>query len=212
MSIGERLERLDHRQQGSRRIGFVAAVVKKFSDDQAGQLAALISYYGFVSLFPLMLVFVTILGFVLEDNPHERDKILNGVLGQFPIVSDQLKFHSLSGSAPALAIGLVFALLAGLGIMNASQSAFNRIWNVPFKQRPNWVSTRLRGLGDAGPAGHARDRLHGRGRLRRLELPRRRDRGGRRGGGAGVQPRPLHAGLQTAHGHRSAAGASCFLA
>ena len=55
-------------------MGFVAAVVKKFGDDQAGQLAALISYYGFVSLFPLMLVFVTILGFVLEDNPHEREK------------------------------------------------------------------------------------------------------------------------------------------
>ena len=147
MSLGERLERLDHRQQGSRRISFVAAVVKKFSDDQAGQLAALISYYGFVSLFPLMLVFVTILGFVLEDNPDEREKILNGVLGQFPIISDQIKFHSLSGSAPALAIGLAFALLAGLGIMNASQSAFNRIWNVPYKQRPSWVSTRLRGLG-----------------------------------------------------------------
>ncbi len=147
MSLGERLERLDRRQQRSRRIGFLAAVVKKFGDDQAGQLAALISYYGFVSLFPLMLVFVTILGFVLEDNPHEREKILNGVLGQFPIISDQLKFHSLTGSAPALAIGLVVALLAGLGIMNASQNAFNRIWNVPFKERPSWVSTRLRGLG-----------------------------------------------------------------
>ena len=133
MSLGEHLERLDQRQQGSRRIGFLAAVVKKFGDDQAGQLAALISYYGFVSLFPLMLVFVTILGFVLEDNPHEREKILNGVLGQFPIISDQLKFHSLTGSAPALAIGLAFALLAGLGIMNASQSAFNRIWNVPLQ-------------------------------------------------------------------------------
>ena len=74
MSLGERLERLDHRQQGSRRIGFVAAVVKKFGDDQAGQLAALISYYGFVSLFPLMLVFVTILGFVLRRQPARARK------------------------------------------------------------------------------------------------------------------------------------------
>jgi len=146
MSVTERLEDLDRRQQHSRRVGFVAAVVKKFSDDQAGQLAALISYYGFVSLFPLLLVFVTIVGFVLEDNPQKREELLNGALGQFPIISDQLKLHSLTGSAPALAIGLVFALLAGLGIMNASQSAFNRIWNVPFKRRPSWVSTRVRGL------------------------------------------------------------------
>ncbi|HTQ68388.1 MAG TPA: YihY/virulence factor BrkB family protein [Solirubrobacteraceae bacterium] len=146
MNVTEHLERLDRRQQQSRRISFLAAVVKKFSDDQAGQLAALISYYGFVSLFPILLVFVTVLGFVLEDNPQKREELLNGALGQFPIISDQLKLHSLGGSTPALVIGLVFALLAGLGIMNASQSAFNRIWNVPYKRRPNWVAVRLRGL------------------------------------------------------------------
>ena len=53
---------------------FVAAVIKKFSDDQAGQLAALISYYGFVSLFPLLLVFVTILGFVLQGDPDRAEE------------------------------------------------------------------------------------------------------------------------------------------
>lgn len=40
---------------------------KKFSDDQAGSLAALIAYYGFVSIFPLLLVLVTVLGIVLES-------------------------------------------------------------------------------------------------------------------------------------------------
>jgi uncharacterized BrkB/YihY/UPF0761 family membrane protein len=48
----------------------VSAVVKKFSDDQAGQLAALIAYYGFLSLFPLLLVMVTVLGFVLQGDPQ----------------------------------------------------------------------------------------------------------------------------------------------
>ena len=70
MSFYERLERIDRRQQESRRIGFVAAVVKKFGDDQAGQLAALISYYAFVSIFPLMLVFVTVIGFLLKATPR----------------------------------------------------------------------------------------------------------------------------------------------
>ena len=67
-----RLHDLDHRQQQSRRASFIAAVVKKFIDDQAGQLAALIAYYGFVSLFPLLLVLVTILGFVLQGDPGEQ--------------------------------------------------------------------------------------------------------------------------------------------
>jgi membrane protein len=147
VSITDRLRALDHRQQQSPRIGFVAAVIKKFGDDQAGQLAALIAYYGFVSLFPLLLVLVTILGFVLQGDPGEQKRILDGALGQFPIVSDQLKLHSLTGSGVGLAIGGVGSLLAGLGITGATQNAFDRIWHVPFKDRPNFLSARLRGLG-----------------------------------------------------------------
>lgn len=146
MSITDRLHAVDRRQQESPRIGFIAAVVKKFGDDQAGQLAALIAYYGFVSLFPLLLVLVTILGFVLQGDPAEQNKILDGALGQFPLVRDQLKLHSLNGSGIALAIGVVGSLLAGMGITGATQNAFNRIWNVPFKHRPNFLMAHLRGL------------------------------------------------------------------
>jgi len=152
MSIGDRLRALDRRQQQSRRLGFIAAVIKKFSDDQAGQLAALISYYAFVSLFPLLLVFVTILGFVLHGNPSEQRKIEDGTIGQFPLIQQQLKLH-ITGSTAALVIGLVLALLAGMGITNATQNAFNRIWNVPFKHRPDFLRSRLRSLGMLGLLG-----------------------------------------------------------
>jgi membrane protein len=146
MSITDRLHDLDHRQQKIKGVRFIAAVVKKFTDDQAGQLAALISYYGFVSLFPLLLVFVTILGFVLEGDPAAQKKILDGTLGQFPILSDSLKLHSPQGSPVALAIGVVGALLAGLGIMGATQHAMDRIWAVPFKERHDFLTSKLRGL------------------------------------------------------------------
>jgi YihY family inner membrane protein len=147
MSLTDRLQRLDHFQQQRSRLGFLVAVIKKFSDDQASQLAALISYYAFVSLFPLLLVFVTVLGFILQNDPAERERILNGALGQIPLIRDQLKLHSLKGSPTALAIGVVGSLLAGMGITNASQTALNRIWHVPFKHRPNFLYARLRGLG-----------------------------------------------------------------
>jgi membrane protein len=146
MSLGERLKELDRRQQRSPRLGFLAGVVKKFQDDEAGQLAALIAYYAFVSLFPLLLVLVTVLGFALQGDPAERETILNGALGQFPLVRDQISQHGLKGSGSGLAIGLVGALLAGLGITGATQNAFNRIWSVPHKHRPDFISTRLRGL------------------------------------------------------------------
>jgi membrane protein len=144
--IGERLRALDRRQQQGRRLSFVAAVFKKFSEDQAGQLAALIAYYGFVSLFPLLLVLVTVLGFVLQGDHAERERILAGTLGQIPLVSDQINRDGLKGSGGALAIGVVGSLLAGMGITGATQNAFNRIWRVPFKERPNWLHARLRGL------------------------------------------------------------------
>ena len=147
MSVTDKLHELDRRQQRTRGVRFIAAVFKKFGDDQAGQLAALIAYYAFVSLFPLLRVLVTILGFVLQGDPAEQKKILDGALGQFPIVSDQLKLHSLTGSSVALAIGVVGSLLAGMGITGATQNAFNRIWGVPFKNRPNFVFAHLRGLG-----------------------------------------------------------------
>jgi YihY family inner membrane protein len=146
MSITDRLHELDHRQQKIRGLRFVLAVYKKFTDDQGGQLAALISYYGFVSLFPLLLVFVTILGFVLQGNPKLQDEIVKGTLGQIPLVQKTLNPPSLKGSPAALAIGIVGSLLSGMGIMSATQSAFDRIWAVPFKRRPNFIFARLRSL------------------------------------------------------------------
>ena len=148
MSLTERLHDLDRRQQQHPRVAFIAAVLKKFGDDQAGQLAALISYYAFVSLFPLLLVLVTVLGFVLEGDPHTQASVLNSALKQFPIIGQQLQsnIHSLKGSAGALAIGVVGLLLGGLGIVGATQNALQQVWHIPRKRRPNFLAWRLRGL------------------------------------------------------------------
>ncbi len=149
MSLTDHLHDLDRYQQQSHRLSFVAAVLKKFGDDQAGQLAALIAYYGFFSLFPLLLVFVTVLGFVLQGNPSAQASILHSTLSQFPIIGNQLQsnIHSLKGSAASLTIGIAGSLFAGLGITGATQNAFNQVWAVPHKQRPNFIRARLRGLG-----------------------------------------------------------------
>jgi inner membrane protein YhjD len=127
----------------------VAAVLKKFSDDEASRLAALIAYYGFFSLFPLLLVFVTVLGFILQGNPSAQNSVLHSTLSQFPIIGNQLQKNvgSLNGSAVSLAIGLAGSLFAGLGITGATQTAFNQVWYVPHKHRPNFLTSRVRGLG-----------------------------------------------------------------
>src|SRR5215468_100160 len=67
------------------------AVWKKFQDDQAGYLAALISYYGFLALFPLLLIFVTILDMTLRNNPQLRTELLNSALAQYPVIGGEIE-------------------------------------------------------------------------------------------------------------------------
>jgi YihY family inner membrane protein len=149
MSLGERVHALDRLQQRHRWLAFPAGVIKKFGDDEAGSMAALIAYYGFVSLFPLLLVLVTVLGFVLEGDQKTQDEVLHSTLSQFPIIGDQLQsnVHSLKGSIGALAIGVIGLLLGGLGIVGATQNAFQQVWHIPRKRRPNFLTWRLRGIG-----------------------------------------------------------------
>jgi membrane protein len=147
--VRARLRAFDGYQRRSPRLGFAVAVVKRFDEDQASQMGALIAYYGFFSLFPLLLVFVTVLGFILEGNPGAQESVLHSTLSQFPIIGTQLQsnVHSLKGSFVALAIGLAGALLAGLGVTGATQSAFNKIWQIPRRRQLGFIAWRLQGLG-----------------------------------------------------------------
>jgi inner membrane protein YhjD len=147
MDLMRPVRAIDRAQQGHRWSAIPFAVIKKFGDDQGGSLAALVAYYAFFSLFPLLLVFVTILGFVLQGDVSAQNSIKSSVLGQFPIVGQKLDVTSLHGSTIALVIGIVTSALAGLGVTQAAQNAFNQVWAVPFKNRPNFIRSRLRGLG-----------------------------------------------------------------
>jgi YihY family inner membrane protein len=141
------VRRFDAYQQHHRWSALPIAVIKKFGDDQGGNLAALVAYFAFFSLFPLLLVFTTILGFVLRNNPGAQQSVENSVLHQLPIIGNQIQLHSLKGSVVALIIGLLTSLLAGLGVTGAAQNAMDRVWAVPYKERPNFLQARLRGLG-----------------------------------------------------------------
>ncbi len=140
------IKAFDRHQQRSGWLRIPMAVLKKFGDDQAGSLAALVAYYAFFSLFPLLLVMVTILGFVLQGNTGAQDAVKNSVLAQFPVIGGQIKVHALTGHVGALVIGLIASLFGGLGVTNAAQNAFDRVWAVPFKDRPDFIHSRLRGL------------------------------------------------------------------
>jgi membrane protein len=148
MNVVERfLLRADSSQRRLPWLAFPLAVVKKYGDDQAGNLAALMAYYAFLSIFPILLVFVTVLGFLLRGNPDLYRRLLSSTLVEFPVFRDSLRFEGLHGNWWALAIGIGLSLWGARGVAAAAITAFNAVWNVPFHQRPGFGTGLARSLG-----------------------------------------------------------------
>src|SRR5688500_13950589 len=142
------VRRIDAWQQRHRSTAFAFGVIKKSGDDRAGSLAALIAYYGFLALFPLLLLLTTAVGFVLEHHPAAARSVLNSALADFPIIGGELResVHPLRGSGFGLAIGFVGLMWGSLGVTQVAQHAMAQIWNVPGVDRPGLAARLLRGL------------------------------------------------------------------
>ncbi len=130
----------DRTQQRLPWLAFPIAVWKKFGDDRAGNLAALIAYYGFIATFPLFLVFVTVLNITLKDNPTLQHELLDSALAQYPVVGDEIKnnLHTPDASGLPLAIGIVLLLLGARGVASAIQNALCEVWGIPRADRPGF--------------------------------------------------------------------------
>lgn len=137
---------LDRFQQRHPALAIPVAVTRKFGDDQGGNLAALIAFRAFFSLFPLLLLMTTVLGYVLAGNPDLRREAVDSVLAQLPVIGEQIKLSSLEGNGLALAIGIVGSLWAGFGVILAAEAALDRVWAVPFRDRLGFLASRLRAL------------------------------------------------------------------
>ena len=150
MNPAERVVRVvDHAQQQRSWLAFAVAVWKKFGDDQAGNLAALFAYFTFASLFPLLLVFVTVLDIMLKGDPALRQQLLSSAFGQFPVIGQELRrnINALQETGPALVIGLILTFLGARGVANAAQNALNTVWAVPLARRPGFPWNQLRSVG-----------------------------------------------------------------
>jgi inner membrane protein YhjD len=147
--VARAVEKLDKLQQSKTPLALIFAVVKKFNDDRGGSLAALIAYFGFLSLFPLLLVFYTILAFVLPHYPSAQAHLTKSVIGQFPVIGAQLQqntAHPLKGNAFALIVGVVTLLWGSLGIAQTLQFVMQEVWNIPGQDRPGYFPRLLRSV------------------------------------------------------------------
>jgi YihY family inner membrane protein len=125
---------------------FPLAVQVKYREDHGGYLAAMVTYYAFLSLFPLLMVATTVLGFVLRGHPGLQHDVGRSVLGSFPIVGHDVRVHALRGSGVALAVGLALAAWAGTRGFIAAESVMNQVWGIPERRRPRFVAAHARGF------------------------------------------------------------------
>ncbi len=128
-------------QQGARPLGFAVGVFKKFGDDRGGSLSAMLTFYGFLSLFPLLLLLVTILGFFGGGDHSFLRRVENSAFAQFPVVGTKLStnIHGLQGrSIFGLVVGIVVVLWGSQGALQTAQYAQAEIWNIPGVNRPSF--------------------------------------------------------------------------
>jgi uncharacterized BrkB/YihY/UPF0761 family membrane protein len=145
--VPDLVDRVDAWQRRRRGAGIPIAVVYKFFDDQGGYLAAVITYYAFIAIFPLMLIGSSVLGFVLQGHPALQQQILTSALAQFPIVGDQLgRPEGIQGSTSAVVIGSITALYGVIGLGQAAHNAVNVCWAIPRNSRLNPIVSRVRSL------------------------------------------------------------------
>lgn len=136
------LRRIDAAQQRHTVSAVVWGVQKKFGDDNAGNLIVQLTYAGFVTVFPLLLLLVTILGLVLSSDPSTRQSILHSTLSRFPIVGKELG-HNIHALKKSSTIGLIVALLSltygCFGLAGAGIYTMSQVWNVPGTDRPGFL-------------------------------------------------------------------------
>lgn len=141
--VRAKLDRLDSYQQRHPALGVPIAVARKFIDDESINLAAVIAFWAFFSIFPLLLLFVTLLGYVLP--PNLQGDVLRSAARFFPLLSTDSIVH-LSGQWWTLVVGILSALWSGSFVVIAIQSAFDSVWEIPHAQRPRIGAQIKRGV------------------------------------------------------------------
>jgi YihY family inner membrane protein len=152
------VRRIDAFQQRHTPTAFTFGVIKKYGDDNGGVLASNLAYSGFISLFPLLLILMTVLGLIASADPAVKADVSNAVFNQIPIIG-----HTLQERPPQLQRNSVIGLIVGLlgliwgatGLAQAGLFTMEQVWNLPGPERPGFFPRLLRSLTFIGMLGVA---------------------------------------------------------
>ena len=147
LSVVARVEGVDHWQRRHPVVGFPFAVVERYGEDHGGWLGAIVTYYGFVALAPLLVVVMTIVATVFADEPLRREQVLDAVEDVLPFVGPDMQqsLAPIVGNQLAVITGVLLALWGGINAMRVGQDTMNRMWGVPRYRRPGFARALARG-------------------------------------------------------------------
>ncbi len=142
------LSRLDDLQMKHKSLSFGYALIKKYSQDQGGNQAALITYYGFLSLFPLLVAALSFAQLAIFKNAHLKSSISSALNNYFPLVGHQLQsnVHGLGKAGIALGISILVTIYGAKGVSSILRQAMDGIWQVPRANRAGGVKGIIRSL------------------------------------------------------------------
>lgn len=143
------IHKIDTTQRKHRFSAFIYGVIKKYGEDEAGYQAALLTYYGFLALFPLLLVLTTVVGSIAGSHSALQAKIIHSTTAYFPMLGNQLSdhVHSLHRSGLALLIGIVLTMYGARGVADVFRHGVNSIWRVPRKKRDTFPKSLFKSMG-----------------------------------------------------------------
>ncbi len=136
------IRRVDAAQQRHRVSAFVFGVIKKYGDDNGGVLASNLAHSAFVSVFPLLLILVTVLVQVAASSPALQAQVLGAVSSQFPAIGGTLVGQITAmhrSSAISLAVGLLILVWGATGLAQAGLFTMEQVWNLPGPARPGYL-------------------------------------------------------------------------
>ncbi len=141
--LNSAIQKIDSYQRQHNWLGFPFAVIKKYGDDDAGYQAALLTYYGFLSLFPLLLILTTVVVVIPGHSRHLQQTIIDSTTNYFPVLGSQLAGHveTIHKTGSALLIGILFALYGARGVADAFRHGVNHIWRVPRRLRTGFPNS-----------------------------------------------------------------------
>jgi membrane protein len=125
-----------------------------YGGSKAGQQAGAVTYFGFLSVFPVLALAFFVVGWIAKVYPDAQDTLLDairsmfpGLIGSGPDNPNKLNIQDIQDSAATAGLlGLAGVLYSGLGWLSALRDALIAVFALPQREQPNFVMGKVRDL------------------------------------------------------------------